>query len=363
MKNRIFGLLSICAIIFGFNSCKEEIELTGDFEETAVVFGLLDQSESIHMIKITRAFIGPGNAIEIAAIADSSYFQSVTGTVTEYINNIPSGRIFTLTDTMILNKDENGIFYGPEQKMYYFETATNTPLLGAAEYQLDLDINNGEFQVSSRTEMVDNITENITSQNSPFGFIQSDGDLTSTFISINTGNSYQINAKLKIDFTEWVGTVATQKSFIWQLGESQTIPGEDISFTAGGETFYNLIKDRVTNDPAITKRTLDGITTIVTGGAQDFFNFILVNEPSSTLAQSKPTFTNLTATNGHPVVGIFSARQSVNVYDPFVDPSGSLFRSCLKSASREELCIGTITSGLLFCSGHPADINDSWYCN
>ena len=147
------------------------------------------------------------------------------------------------------------------------------------------------------------------------------------------------------------------------MGESQTIPGEDISFTAGGETFYNLIKDRVTNDPAITKRTLDGITTIVTGGAQDFFNFILVNEPSSTLAQSKPTFTNLTATNGHPVVGIFSARQSVNVYDPFVDPSGSLFRSCLKSASREELCIGTITSGLLFCSGHPADINDSWYCN
>ena len=120
MKNRIFGLLIICLIVFSFNSCKEEIELIGNFEETAVVYGLLDQSESIHMIKITRAFIGPGNAIEIAAIADSSYFQSVTGTVTEYNGNIPTGRIFTLTDTMIMDKDENGIFYGPEQKMYYF---------------------------------------------------------------------------------------------------------------------------------------------------------------------------------------------------------------------------------------------------
>ena len=363
MKNKIFGFLSICLFVFSFNSCKEDIELTGDFIETAVVYGLLDQSESIHMIKITRAFIGPGNAIEIAAIADSSYFQSVTGTVTEYNGNIPTGRIFTLTDTMILDKDENGIFYGPEQKMYYFTTATNEPLLGTAEYQLDLDINNGEFQVSSKTEMVNGITENISSQSQPFRFIQSNGDLTSTFIAISTGNSYQVNTKLKIDFTEWIGADSTQKSFIWQMGETQTIPGANISFSANGETFYQLMRDNSTNDPAITKRTFDAITTIVTGGGQDFFNFILVNEPTSTLAQTKPTFTNLTATNGHPVVGIFSARQSVVVYKPFIDPSNSNFLRCINTASTEELCTGITTSGLLFCSDHPGDVLKTWFCN
>ena len=47
-------------------SCSEEVNLTGDFKETAVVYGLLDHADSLHYVKITRAFIGPGNALEIA---------------------------------------------------------------------------------------------------------------------------------------------------------------------------------------------------------------------------------------------------------------------------------------------------------
>ena len=57
---KTFGLLA--SIVFFLFSCKEEIELTGNFKETAVVYALLDASESTHMMKITRAFIGPGNS-------------------------------------------------------------------------------------------------------------------------------------------------------------------------------------------------------------------------------------------------------------------------------------------------------------
>ena len=88
-----------------------------------------------------------------------------------------------------------------------------------------------------------------------------------------------------------------------------------------------------------------------------------MNEPSSSLAQTKPTFTNLTATNGHPVVGIFSARQSVVVYKPFINSQNQLNVSCINSPSREELCTGITTSGLLFCSDHPADVLKTWFCN
>ena len=106
-------------------SCSEKIDLIGDFKETAVVYGLLDHSDSMHYVKITRAFIGPGNALEIAQIEDSSYFDAVDATIEE----IQGGnvlRTWTLKDTLIENKDTNGVFYAPLQKVYYFKTLPTT---------------------------------------------------------------------------------------------------------------------------------------------------------------------------------------------------------------------------------------------
>ena len=85
MKKFAFVTLGLISALFVFNGCKDDISLIGDFKETAVIYGLLDQSETTHFIKINRAFIGPGNAYDIAQIPDSSYFQSVDATVTEWL--------------------------------------------------------------------------------------------------------------------------------------------------------------------------------------------------------------------------------------------------------------------------------------
>tara|TARA_R110002072_G_scaffold271987_1_gene432065 strand:- start:47534 stop:48628 length:1095 start_codon:yes stop_codon:yes gene_type:complete len=363
MKNKLFGLFILAITLFSFNSCEEDIELTGGFEETAVVYGLLDQSDSLHLIKITRAFIGDGagSALVFATIPDSNYFNSVTGTVTEYINGIPA-RVFNLKDTMIPNKDPNGVFYAPEQKMYYFETVPSSPLIGTAEYRLNLSINNGEFNVNGATFPVNGMSEGISGQNQPYRFMQSNGDYQTTLVTVQSGNSYQINTTLTVEFTEWVGTTPTVKTFNWNLGEKQTSPSNSESFNAIGQTFYELIKSNCSNDPTITRRTFNSITTTVTGGSEDLYNYILVNEPSSSLAQTKPTFTNLTATKGHPVVGIFSSRQSLSSRREFVDPSGNQFIRVINTLSTEELCTGSITGGLLFCSDNTGDTGQSWFC-
>ncbi|MBL1281023.1 MAG: hypothetical protein COA33_012155 [Fluviicola sp.] len=361
MKNILVGFLAFTIILLSFSSCKEDIELTGGFTETAVVYGLLDQSDSLHLIKITRAFIGPGDALVFATIPDSNYFTSVTGTVTEFINGTPA-RVFNLKDTMVLNKDPNGVFYAPEQKLYYFETNPSTPLLGNAEYRLNLSINNGAFEVNGSTMVVDGMSEDISGKNQPYRFMQSNGDYQTTLVKVQSGNSYQINTKLTIEFTEWVGTTPTVKSFKWNLGEKQTSPGGSESFSAVGQSFYELMRSNCTSDPTITKRTFNSITTTVTGGAEDLYNYILVNEPSSSLAQNKPTFTNLTASKGHPVVGIFSSRQTLTVKKYFIDPLGTQFVRVLNVLSTEELCTGLITGSYLFCSDNTADNAQSWYC-
>ena len=293
MKRLLLIFTIFAGLSIAFQSCNEDIDLIGTYNETAVVYGLLDQSDSIHFIKITRTFIGDGvtSNIDVAGIADSSYFDSVEGTVTEYggvdisgnpIN--PTGRIFTLKDTMIYDKDVNGIFYAPEQKLYYFETSTAQPLLDNGIYKLHLVINGGEFEVSGVTELVHGMSNsNIAGSTQPYRFVNANNDFISTSVSVQNaadGTARVINTKLLIEFTEWVGTTGTTKTFEWQLGELDVNAGDLVAFGAPGATFYNQIAEHVTKDnPNIDKRTFNSITTIITGGAQDLLNYMEGRRP------------------------------------------------------------------------------------
>ena len=366
-KYLCFIFISLGLIVL--NSCNEKIKLIGDFVETAVVYGLLDQADSLHYIKINRAFIGPGNALEIAQIADSSYFTNVNATISEYLNGNLT-RSWLLRDTILDNKDPNGVFYAPEQKVYYFktmptgfngviQTSTNpqmTSLNPQAIYKIDIVINNGAFSVSGETELVRGITSAAATQNFNFKFANNPGEYTSTGITVSsTGNSYVLNTQLKIAFNEWENNTYSEKSFFWNLGEADVLPSSSKIFTANGETFYDLMKSNCTENSSISKRTFKGVTIKITGGAEELYNFIAVNKPSSGLAQSKPTYTNLTATNGKRVIGIFSSRQTVEIYHPFyVSPQQAYLRALDKKSTRE-LCIGSKTGLYLFCSNHPGD--------
>ena len=115
------SFLSIPILLLFLYSCNEKINYVGEFKETAVIYGLLDHADTIHFIKINRAFIGPGNALEIAQIPDSNYFDQVDATISEYMDGNLI-RTWELRDTLIQNKDTNGVFYAPEQKVYYFKT-------------------------------------------------------------------------------------------------------------------------------------------------------------------------------------------------------------------------------------------------
>jgi len=368
MKKIHLALIAIIGLV-SLQSCKDDIEVTGEFVETAVVYGLLDQSDSLHYVKITRAFIGPGNAIEIAQIPDSSYFASVTGTVTE----VTSGRIFNLNDTVVLNKDPNGVFYAPEQKLYYFDnthiTSTNTtgaPLDETSKFRLNLDINNGQFSVTGETELITGLSSNISTQTQPFKFVDNQSNFKSTTIAVtNSGigdhQARQLNTTVEINFEEFIGASATPKKFKWNLGDTETT-NSSVVFSASGNTFYDLMKANCTDNSAITKRQLISMNTVITGGSEVLYRYIQSTKPTSGLAQSKPVYTNLEVSGGHPVVGIFSARHTIRIDKVYYDPTASGFVRCLDKISSQTLCQGSITGPYLFCSQHTADATEPWFC-
>jgi hypothetical protein len=115
------------------------------------------------------------------------------------------------------------------------------------------------------------------------------------------------------------------------------------------------VNANVSNDPTITKRTFNGIYVTITGGAEELYNYMVVNQPSSTLAQSKPSYTNLSVSNGKRVVGIFSSRQTIKIFKPFFVSAQQAFIRAIDKKSTRELCQGPVTGTLLFCSNHPGD--------
>ncbi len=79
---KLFALLTGVSLFCGISSCETEFSLNGDYEIIPVVFGLLDHTETTHMVKITKAYLGDGDNLLYAQIPDSSYFNSVEAIIT-----------------------------------------------------------------------------------------------------------------------------------------------------------------------------------------------------------------------------------------------------------------------------------------
>lgn len=362
----LFSSLAALLLVF-VSSCKEDIDLTGDAQETAVVYGLLNQLDSIHYIKINKAFITNGNAIVAAQIPDSNYFSNVAATIKEVVGGAVT-RTWTLQDTIIDNK-EPGVFYSPQQKLYYFKTASAAPLIANAntEYRLEVDINEGEFTISGATKLITGMGISTPSTLSSYSFASANvavNGYSKTQVKFSKGTSYVMDATIQVAFEEYIGTDVSVKTFDWKiasLGPAE-LTATDVTAFANGNTFYTLVRDNATNNPAINKRKLKYIKLTVTGGSEDLQKYMSVTKPSSSLAQNKPTYTNLFATNNRKVVGIFSARSAISISKDDFTPNGTTFLRALDANSMKELAIGSITGNLLFCTSNPQYQTQTYYC-
>ena len=357
------------AILLGVilcTSCSEKITLTNDQKETAVIYGILDQADTIHYIKINRAFSGTDNSLVVAQIPDSSYFQDVQATVYE-IKNGDTLRKWKLRDTLVDNK-EPGIFFGPTQKVYYFKTDTDNPLIGESgrTYFFRGKFNHSKFEVTGSTELIyGNSLVSPVTNGSNYSFANGSIDSPeyySTDIRFKPGNSVTTNTKLTVTFKEFIGQNYTLKSFDWNIGDMDVNGSSIVGISAAGTDFYGLIAKNCTNNPSITKRQLASLELNVTFASEVLYNYINLNKPSSSLAQTKINYTNLTATNDMRVLGIFTSRNVKSNLKLSYDTVDQYTIRALDSQSTKELCLGYYTKLLLFCSDVPADTYTSFFC-
>lgn len=344
-----------------FFSCSTEFSINGKYEETPIVHAIIDANDTIHFLKINKTFLGDGNALEFAKVPDSSYFDAVEGTVTEFVNGNKT-REFTLKDTILTNKEE-GIFYAPEQKVYYFETPNGQKLNPDARIDLKLNINNGEFNITGSTELVSGVEVKDPNSVSQLTFaeanVENNDDYKTETLSYSVGkNAVAYEYRMFITYNEFTATGSTQKTLEWKIAEANPESNTIGNASINGLSFYEFIRNTIPNDSDVEKRTLHSMRFEVIGGSSDLYNYLLVNEPSSELAQNKPTFTNLEG----GALGIFSSKSTHSVTRSAFGGATPNSR-ILSLNSTRELCQGAITSSLLFCSDFINDQNYSFYCN
>ena len=159
-------MLSICCSVMMWIGCSEEVELNAPYKSTTIIFGLIDPDPNTdgafnaldtQWVRITRTFLGEGNNNDYAMIRDSSEYKEsdlVSKSVQELNTNGEVVNTFDLQATTVANKSVNGIFYGPEQTLYYFIPPTEGITTGAT-YRIVLDFANKE-DVSAVTDVVRN---------------------------------------------------------------------------------------------------------------------------------------------------------------------------------------------------------------
>ena len=286
-----------------FSACETDIDIIADYEDVTVVYGLLNQ-DSITYLKINKAFLGEGNALIMAKVEDSSNYTEMLDVK---IEEWASGNLLNTfqLDTITIDNKEPGLFYNPYQILYKTEEPLNE------DFKYKLIIQAGEKQVTSETELVHDFSIIKPSAGSAFIKFTYSSESAAEWSSSKNGKRYEVIIRFNFIEKSVDNPDTTYRYIDWFLGtkKSQSLQeGEGMEILYLGESFFNICENNIpSEDPAkeadVIFRYPGDIDFIFSVAGEDLNTYIEVNEPSNSIVQVKPEYSNIV--NG---IGVFSAR-------------------------------------------------------
>lgn len=296
----IVKFLFVIFLTFSFHACKKELNLNAEWKDVTVVYGLLNQNDTIHYIKITKAFLGPGNALEYAKIPDSSNYAKQLTVYMEEWESHTLKNTYILDTTTITNKD-SGFFYFPDQLVYFYEAMLNENYI----YKLRIKKSDSLPEVYSETPLIHDFKIIKPTALQKVSFIP-DKNANVEFISAEGGKRYQLTIRfhyleaLKADPSQIVEN-AIDWIVVNDLKSNDDQGGQDIEYYFPSNGFYSFVHASIPVNPDVT-RTARYFDYIFSVAADNLNTYLEVTEPSISIVQEKPAYTNIE--NG---IGLFSS--------------------------------------------------------
>ncbi|MGB3619470.1 MAG: hypothetical protein WBA12_15235 [Catalinimonas sp.] len=296
--------------------CTTDFDVNADWREITVMYGLFDPDDSVHYVRVNKAFLNDEqDALQLAQLSDSlEYQQEIEVKLWEIVGNAERREIATLVPTTITNKD-TGTFYYPEQ-IVYRTPAANTPLTPGVSYEVEVRNLETGHVATARTDVallfdIKSPAQQLILPVAPVSIER--GVEVRVTPSANT-KTHQISL-VSVPYVEYyTDNDSAQRSLdipvsflLIGSGEvSRTLP-EGFIFEEIGARL-----DRSNND-RVVGRKFQFIRITCTGANGDVERYIAVNNNFSPLTQTKPFFSNVT--NG---VGLIGSRVDLTVR-PTVD--------------------------------------------
>jgi hypothetical protein len=362
------GTVFLLAAIFtlGFTRCTTDVDLTAPYVSIPVVFGLLDAEADTQWVRINRTWLGDGDQTQIALISDSSEYETsrLSTRFVEVVNEIDT-RVFELKDTLLQNKDEDGVFFAPEHQAYYAATRGSESLNPDALYRLEIVIDDS-IDVKAVTNMISVSVGNI--QQPPAGL----NNIKLNFANVgpsqvvypnypfkwrSTAGASRYDAVLLVHFIEhyWAddfqtvldsSRARTIEMPIGTVDPSSDVGNQELEKLFDGRVFFTTLSTRLDKNIRITRELGVWDADSQIARAFDFLLIVAnetlaiyldVNAPVTGIIQERPEYSNVSGG-----LGLWASRTTQGV-----------FGLGYTTDTIEHLQEGDDTAELNFCTPNP----------
>ncbi len=320
MKKILFSLSLFVSVAILFNSCSTDFEVAAPYKEIPVIVGLLNKSDSIHYIKVNKAYLNKdGSAYDAGSISDSNiypypisvklYALSTTNVRFDSVS-LDTTRIFKSGGTF---KTNDIVYKTPPYKLKFTSNSGADTLW--ARYEIVVRrVSDNKLIASSICGVVSDMRFKITPTQidlyNQFPSTSSPEYKSPTLRWFTARNGRRYSAKLRFKFkvvNDALG-VSYMDSVDMQLMSNNRNGSTDgkaeITYQLSGQSFYTKLQNELDPLPFGYRREYIGpLEFHFEYAGEELDTYMEINNSTVSLSEVVPEYTNI---NGG--LGLFSSR-------------------------------------------------------
>lgn len=301
----IFTILT-CSLLL--TRCSNELDILSEYQEKIVCYGILNPDDSIHYIKVSKIFLGEGNALAMAQVQDSIALrpENCEVRIVRILNGIEMSYWTLEPDSSIPR--EAGVFLNPHQILY---RGIFPVFVDGSTYKLTItDLRTG-VQAYSETQVVRNVVQ--TDPASVWQQLNFEDTTVASFkfLSPTHGKRYELTIRFYYQERFIFDTTQISEKYVdWIVGQTESISttgGENLAINVRRDNFFRVLANKIPVNNTVT-RISGRLDFIYLSVSDDLVTYIKVQEANQNTSADLPPFTNIF--NG---IGLFTTRTTTTI--------------------------------------------------
>lgn len=298
-----FSLFLLAGIVLLFGECRNDIDLLDEYRPVLVCYGLLNPFDTVQYVRVSKGFLGEGNALVMAQNRDTIGFgPGMLDVRIEQWNNNQLQNVYLLSPDTSIPRD-SGVFLYPYQVLY---RGIFPVLKDGSSYRLivtDL-VKNQTVRAETYIPQDVSVLEPV-SVNAPLN-LEDSTSIRFRFKNGRYGLRYDFFVRFHYSEQFIYDTTQVSEHYVdWHMGEvtaQSNAGGENLQYAVSRRSFLNMLAARIPYNSQV-RRICGKIDLVFTGATDDLVTYIEVGQANQTTAASIPPYSNI-----HDGYGLFAAR-------------------------------------------------------